>query len=199
MAQALLAIAGFKLNEESPLVLGFAEAFCRIIIYPSRSLQGITDPALLETETRKSKQINMAAMKALTRAKYHGRMILVFPSGTRFRPGVPETKKGVKEIDTYLKSFEYFVPIGITGNVLHLNPAGTMSEDLAQQDAMVYNVGKVQECKAFREAAQKDMAPEADGKQLVVDSVMAELEKLNQEAAPRRQSLLDKLGVKPEM
>ena len=74
-----------------------------------------------------------------------------------------------------------------------------MSEDLAQQDAMVYTVGQVQECKSFRDAAQKDMAPEADGKQLVVDRVMTELEVLHNQGEPRRQTLLDKLGVKPEM
>ena len=37
--------------------------------------------------------------------KKQGKIILVFPSGTRYRPGCPDTKRGLREIDSYLRLF----------------------------------------------------------------------------------------------
>ena len=45
LADKLVAIAGMKLNEENQLISAWAEAYSRIIIYPSRSLASIKDPA----------------------------------------------------------------------------------------------------------------------------------------------------------
>src|SRR4030042_4482381 len=43
IADAIVAVAGGKLNEESRLVLAFTEVFTRVIIFPSRTVQGRND------------------------------------------------------------------------------------------------------------------------------------------------------------
>jgi len=191
IADDIIAIAGFKLNEEHPLVLAFTEAFTRIVIYPSRSLAAIKDPELLAEETQKSNRLNMAAMKELTRAKYHGNLILVFPAGTRFRPSKPETKIGLKEIDTYLKSFEYFVPIAINGNVLRIDESSSnMQMDKPTKDVLIFTAGKVQSTSEFRKAAQADCPEGEDVKQFTVNRVMSTLDLLHEETEVIRQKLL---------
>ena len=191
IADDIIAIAGFKLNEEHPLVLAFTEAFTRIVIYPSRSLAAIKDPELLAEETQKSNRLNMAAMKELTRAKYHGNLILVFPAGTRFRPSKPETKIGLKEIDTYLKSFEYFVPIAINGNVLRIDESSSnMQMDKPTKDVLIFTAGKVQSTSEFRKAAQADCPEGEDVKQFTVNRVMSTLDLIHEETEVIRQKLL---------
>ncbi|MDR2053067.1 MAG: hypothetical protein LBP80_06610 [Treponema sp.] len=39
--KAVITISGIKLNEENPIVAAFTGAYSRIVIYPSRSLQGL--------------------------------------------------------------------------------------------------------------------------------------------------------------
>lgn len=190
IAEQIIAIAGFKLNQEHPLVLAFTEAFTRIVIYPSRSLAAIKDPEALAEETQKSNRINMAAMKELTRAKYHGNLILVFPAGTRYRPGKPETKTGLKEIDTYLKSFEYFVPVAINGNILRIDESGAMDMDKPVPDVLTFTAGPVQKTADFRKSAQEACPPEGDVKQFTVDRIMAELDRIHAEAEEARKPLL---------
>ena len=45
-------MSGMKLNEENPYVSAFAEAYSRIIIYPSRSLAAIKDPEVYQREEK---------------------------------------------------------------------------------------------------------------------------------------------------
>lgn len=196
IADKLIAIAGMKLNEENPLVLSFTEAFSRIVIYPSRSLSSIQDPQEREEEKRKSTAINMAAMKSMMKKKYSGNIILVFPSGTRYRPGDPSTKKGVKEIDTYIKSFDNMVMISINGNTLHVNEGGSMIQDTGHKDVMIYNVSPVHSTKAFRANCQENTPEGIDPRQYTVDKVMEILDELHNEVEPRRQEILKKLGAK---
>ena len=105
----VVAIAGMKLNEADPMVRAFAESFTRVVIYPTRSLDSATKTAAsqeeIEAETKKARAINLAAMHAMDKCKRNGEAILVFPSGTRYRPGKPETKRGLKEIDSYAFGF----------------------------------------------------------------------------------------------
>jgi glycerol-3-phosphate O-acyltransferase len=160
ITEALVAIAGFKLNEEDPMVLAFTEAFSRIVIYPSRSMASITDPEKLEEEKKKSGSINHAAMKAMTQAKNNGKIILVFPAGTRYRPGDPSTKKGLKEIDTYLRSFNNMVLVSINGNTLEINKDGGMIQDTGKKDILTFNVGPVTSTKEFRNRCREECGDE---------------------------------------
>jgi glycerol-3-phosphate O-acyltransferase len=187
VSDALVSIAGMKLNEDSPIVAAFAGAYTRIVIYPSRSLQGL-DPKKDRAEILRSNAINRAAMKALNKLKTQGRLILVFPSGTRYRPWDPSTKKGVREIDSYLRSFDYLCCVALNGEVLHVRQ-GEMLDDSVSRDLVRVTAGPVIPCADFREKARAAAEGE-DKKQAAVDALMAELEKLHAEAEKKRQTLL---------
>lgn len=180
-ADSIVAMAGLKLNVESRAVLAFSEAYSRIVIYPSRYLEKITDPEEQKEARRKSSIINRAALHHMVRCKHSGHIILVFPSGTRYRPGNPDTKRGLKEIDSYLKVFDYMVLVGIGGNILRIHPSGEMEEDQLFKDTVVYKVSPIRECEAFRNEARSKAPADADLKQFVADEVMRELEKLHEE------------------
>lgn len=194
----LIAIAGFKLNEESPVVLCFTEAFNRIIIYPSRSIEALPDSPEKEAELKRAQRINLASMKALSRAKSEGKIVLVFPAGTRYRPGRPETKRGVKEVASYIKTFDAMALMSINGNTLHVTSGGEMIDDQAHRDVILYGVGPVLDCGEFRKKAQ-DACPEGeDPKQFTVDQVMKGLDELHETHEPLRQRLLAAAGDYPK-
>jgi glycerol-3-phosphate O-acyltransferase len=196
ISRATVAIAGMKLNEENPVVSAFASAYTRIIIYPSRSFQGL-DAAKDKAEIVRSNAINRAAMKSLMDVKYKGKLILLFPSGTRYRPWDPNTKRGVREIDSYIKSFDYMCPVAINGEVLH-GRQGDMMEDSVSQDLVLLTAGPVLSCTEFRdkvrraadEQALKSGGEAEDKKQAVADAIMDALEYLHTEGEKKRQQLL---------
>jgi glycerol-3-phosphate O-acyltransferase len=191
ISKALVAIAGMKLNEENPVVSAFAGAYTRIIIYPSRSfleLDAVKDKA----EIIRGNAINRAAMKKLTEIKVKGKIILVFPSGTRYRPWDPASKRGVREIDSYIKSFDYMCPVAINGEVLHVR-AGSMLDDSVSPDVVRITAGPVLSCTEFRDAVRAKAGSSADAgkenpdkKQAVADAIMDMLEKMHIEGEKKR-------------
>ncbi|ULQ58906.1 1-acyl-sn-glycerol-3-phosphate acyltransferase [Brucepastera parasyntrophica] len=179
----IVTIAGMKLNEENPYVSAFAEAYSRIIIYPSRALASIKDPELYKQEEHRSRVINLASMRALEKIRKEGNAILVFPSGTRFRPGMPETKRGVREIDSYIRLSDIMMLVSINGNCLTFSddPADMMG-DIIRKDKIIMTASPVYDCIAFREEAKKwDNNKTEDKKQMVVDYVMYRLEEMHEE------------------
>jgi glycerol-3-phosphate O-acyltransferase len=190
LADSVVAIAGIKLNESNPIVSAFADAYTRIIIYPSRSLeiikQNFKDPNKLYHEMRRSMSINRAAMKALGSVKNAGKIILVFPAGTRYRPGNPASKRGVREIASYIKSFDNYMPVAVNGNILRINPFGEMEDDILHSDTVVYSFGSVQKCSDLLAHVKEDHHFREDKKQETVDHIMEELEKMHAKAEERR-------------
>ena len=190
IADALVAIAGIKLNEENPVVAAFTGAHTRLVIYPSRSLAHL-DPVRDRAEIERSNSINRAAIKALMTIKRKGKIILVFPSGTRYRPWDPGTKKGVREIDSYIRSFDYMCMVAINGETLHVRE-GDMMDDFVSEDVLRFTAGPVQSCAEFRNAVKTgtEAAGAEDKKQAVVDAVMEELEKMHIAGEAARQQRL---------
>ena len=195
--KSLISIAGMKLNEDNPVVAAFASAYTRIIIYPSRSLQAL-DITKDRAEIIRSNAINRAAMKALMNEKNNGRLILLFPSGTRYRPWDPSTKRGVREIDSYIKTFDYMCFVAINGTVLHVREKN-MLEDEVTHDIVRLSAGPVISCAEFRDKARADFDASAEGsaiaaadneaadkKQAVADAIMAELEKMHIEGEEKK-------------
>ncbi len=186
LSKKIVAIAGMKLNEENPMVRSWAEAFTRVVIYPSRSLASLSEEER-EAEEAKSRKINMASMRAMDKCKREGKPILVFPAGTRYRPGNPETKKGVREIDSYLRMFDIMVFVSVNGSCLRIstdNP-NDMLADQVHPDTVILSASPVVECKKFRNdilATLEDY--EGDKKLVVVDKVMEELNKLHEQYRP---------------
>jgi len=190
IARSLVAIAGVKLNEDNPAVSALASAYSRIVIYPSRSLQEVKND---EAEIARSNAINRAAMKALNNVKNKGRLILIFPSGTRYRSWDPSTKRGVREIDSYIKSFDYMCLVAINGIVLHVRH-GNMLEDPVVKDVVRISAGPVLSCTEFRNKVKAELDAsenQKDKKQAVADAIMAELEKMHIESEHKRKQYKD--------
>ena len=203
VADAIVSVAGVKLNETSPLVLAFTEVFTRVVIYPGRPAASPGHPAASsdgaadhpEAERRRAR-INIAGLKALNTLRRQGRLILVFPSGTRYKPWDPSTARGLKEIDTYLKFYSHMVTVAINGNTLLPNPEGSMDEDFIRKDVVLYTVSPVIKCSDFRREALHESTEEDESrKQRVVDSLMAALARLHADTEPKRKALLDGLGL----
>jgi len=191
IAKALIAIAGMKLNEDNPIVAAFASAYTRIVIYPSRSIKGL-EGEKKKAELARSNGINRAAMKALDDLKTQGRLVLVFPAGTRYRPWDPSTKKGVREIDSYIRSFDYMCCVALNGLILHVQQTD-MLNDAVSRDIIRITAGPVRSCAEFRDKARAaaEAAGNEDKKQAVVDAVMVELDRLHISAEEKRQKMLE--------
>ena len=183
ISRALISIAGMKLNEDNPVISAFASAYTRIVIFPSRSLHGSDKN---KANIARGSAINRAALKVLTENKDKGRLILIFPSGTRYRPWDPSTKRGVREIYSYMKSFDYMCLVAINGEVLHVRE-GDMLEDTVSKDVVRITAGPVLSCQEFIDEVKTKIDSRvlvtgnahADRKQAVPDSIMAELEKMH--------------------
>jgi len=188
IGNAITAMAGMKLNEDNPVVAAFTGAYNKIVIYPSRYLQD-ADPEKDRAEILRSNAINRAAMKTLIRHKYKGNLILVFPSGTRYRPWEPDSKKGVREIDSYIRSFDYMCFIAINGEVLHVQKTDMMN-DAVSRDVVRVTASPVVDCQEFRNRVIAETADEEDKKQAVADEIMNELEKMHIAAEEKRLKLL---------
>lgn len=190
VADRIVAIASLKLNITSDFVLAFAESFTRIVVYPSRSLESLVDTEKYEAEKTYSREINRAALKQMVRLKYDGRIILVFPAGTRYRPGKADTKRILKEVDSYLKSFDYMVFVGTAGNILVPNPNEQMELDEINPDVLVHYASDVIDCSEFRTQVRAAAAPDSDLKQAAADAVSAALDELHQKAEAERAKYL---------
>ena len=192
-AKRIVAIAGMKLNEASPAVRCWSEAFTRVVIYPTRSLDKIENSGISEEEIKaeemKAKKINFAAMRQMDNCKRRGQIILVFPSGTRYRPGHPETKRGLRELDSYLRLFDIMILVSNNGNCLRINMDNPddMLADIVEHDKVVLTASPIYECKKFRNEVLASLpADEPDPKQKTVDSVMKILEKQHDEVEKTR-------------
>ena len=179
LSSRIVAVAGMKLNEADAGVRAFTEGFTRVVIYPTRSLSAVEDKGVseeeLKAEEQKARKINFAAMRAMDTCKKNGQVILVFPSGTRYRPGQPETKKGLREIDSYLRLFDCMILVSINGNCLKINPENPndMLSDILEPGKVTLTASPVINCKDFRnEVLSKLPADEADPKQKTIDRVM---------------------------
>ena len=188
LSSRIVAVAGMKLNEADAGVRAFTEGFTRVVIYPTRSLNAVEGKEISEeekiAEEQKARKINFAAMRAMDGCKKRGQVILVFPSGTRYRPGKPETKRGLREIDSYLRLFDKMILVSINGNCLRINPdiPDDMLADILEPGKCVFTASPVIDCKEFRNNIL-DNLPEGveDPKQKTVDAVMEYLEKQHSE------------------
>lgn len=179
LSKRIVAIAGMKLNEANPLVRAFAESFTRVVIYPTRSLTKAEEKAKSEEEKaeeeKRARTINLAAMRAMDKCKRNGEVILVFPSGTRYRPGMPETKRGLREIDSYLRMFDVMILVTINGSALtiDMNNPDDMLADLVAPDVQIFTSSPVIDCKQFRKDYLATLPEsEPDPKQKVIDHIM---------------------------
>ena len=186
LASRIVAVAGMKLNESNIAVRAFTEGFTRVVIYPTRSLSAVEEKEISEeekvAEAQRARKINFAAMRAMDSCKKRGQAILVFPSGTRYRPGKPETKRGLREIDSYLRLFDCMILVSVNGNCLRINPENPddMLADIVEQDIITLTASPVINCKEFRNEVLSALPEDdEDPKQKTVDKVMEILEDIH--------------------
>ncbi|TVR74471.1 MAG: 1-acyl-sn-glycerol-3-phosphate acyltransferase [Spirochaetaceae bacterium] len=201
VTDSIVAMAGSKLNEESRFVLAFTEAYTRIVIYPARMLTALEGTPEYEEARARSRDINRSALREMIRLKYTGHIVLLFPAGTRYRPGKPETRQALLETDSYIKGFEYLVTVGIAGNTLRVDSSGNMEKDQPATDVMVYSVGPVTSTAEFRRAARAS-TPEGgdDAKRAVTRAVENEFDLRHKEAEAVREPIVKALrdkGIDP--
>ena len=114
-------------------------------------------------------------MRAMDKCKRDGEVILVFPSGTRYRPGHPETKRGLKEIDSYLRMFDVMILVTINGQILTIdkdNPDDMLADKL-DSAVQIFAASPVIECKQYRKDYLATLpADHPDPKQAMIDHVM---------------------------
>jgi glycerol-3-phosphate O-acyltransferase len=180
IGKAIIAIAGMKLNEDNPAVAAFTGAYTKIVIYPSRYMSGL-EGEKRKAEYSRSTVINRAALRVLNRQKYMGKLILLFPSGTRYRPWDAGSKKGVREVDSYLRSFDYMCFLALNGEILHIQKTDMINDEVSR-DLVTVTVSPVISCAEFREKARASAPESEDKKQVVCDAVMAELQKMHDTA-----------------
>ncbi len=160
-------MAGRKLAEESAMCAMVSEAFPRILVSPPSFLRRVDDPTALKA----ARAVNRAALRA-TRAVLKRRgLLFLFPAGTRYRPGRPETGRALSQVDGYLRMCENFVLLNITGNTLPVQPGRAMSEELPRRDVVRHVLGPVQKVAAFRDAIRSDSLA-VNARQAVADAVM---------------------------
>ena len=200
--ESVVAMAAAKLNEESRFVLAFTEAYTRIVIYPARLLASLEGTEEYPLELTKSRTINRSALREMIRLKHSGHMVLLFPAGTRYRPGKEETKRVLLEVDSYIKGFDHMVFVGIAGNTLEVNPTAAMNKDDPCTDVVVYKVSEVTDSAAFRQS-QRAAFPEGGeaAKRAVGSAVEKRFDELHAEAEAIRKVALQELaekGIKPQ-
>ena len=196
IANSVIAIAGMKLNEDNPGVSAFASAYTRIVIYPSRSLKDL-EGEKQQAEFNRSNAINRAAMKAVSDYKNSGHLILIFPSGTRYRSWDPSSRQGLREIDSYIRSFDYMCMVAINGVCLLVGEGDNMLDDPVEKDLVYISAGPPINCNEFRDRARAEVEAKADRtdkKQAVADTIMAELEKMHNEREEKRKEKLKNIG-----
>ena len=85
-------------------------------------------------------------------------------------------------MDSYIKSFDHVLFLGMAGNTLRINPAGeNMGEDIPNRDAVVFVASDVFTTQAYRSSVRAG-SPENEPRQVVADAVMATLAELHSHA-----------------
>jgi 1-acyl-sn-glycerol-3-phosphate acyltransferase len=165
----IIFIAGRKLTEGCKHVKSMAEVFSRVVISAKTS-------KMSEQEVSLAMAINKAAQKKIAELQGQGKVFLLYPTGTRSRPGVPRTHHGLREVYNYLRKFEYCVVCGIRGNILPPRDDVDMIDEFPRRDTVVYTFGAVRNIADWlTDLARRQPDAITDRKQFVVDTIMDEI------------------------
>ena len=204
-ASALLPIQAYKLTSGNKATPILSSAYSTITIYPSRHIDQIQDEEELRKVREISTPMNLAAIGEMTRRKYQGRIILVFPTGTRYRSWNPDSKRAVREVESYLKVFQNVLFVGLNGFCIQPSPDENMENDLMAKNVVLMSAGDIVPGRKFRDQIiqqhQLETKPQTADKKLikeaVCNAVMSELAKLHEEAEPVHQKLLEEAKRSP--
>ncbi len=187
-------IAGTKLNE-NPVVKLFTEMFTRVVVYAIRSLAELKNCEEAKEELELANKINLRSTRKIGELRSKGYMFILYPAGTRYRPWMPETKKGITAVYGYLNSFDYFCCVSINGNNMPPAEHEDMTKEEVLEDVIVLNFGEVQETKPYLKSFNTDMrnitpAETEAKKQVIADDIMTKIEQLHEEGEVYRQKFI---------
>ena len=172
----LVFIAGRKLNEESPLCKAFCESFTRLVVSPPSYFKKHQDNPIKLAQGR---AVNMAALRSARQLLRSGSLLFLFPTGTRYRPDRPETKRALSQVDGYLRMCKNFVVMNIHGNTLPPIDKSTMVDDDIRRDVIRMSIGPVTSVANFRRGVlSRGQEPGVSPRQAVADAVMQLIEDL---------------------
>jgi len=175
----IIFIAGRKLNEESGVVKLFAEMFARIVISPKSFYENLPDGEEKDRLIAEAQAINLAAYRKICEFRSQGRIILVYPTGTRYRPWDPATGRGIREAEGYLRSFQYFLFAACEGNLMLPERSGSMADETPRADRIRLRFSPVEDAAGFRRRLIAEHSEQTergadlpDVKQFIVDRIM---------------------------
>lgn len=175
----IMFMAGRKLNEESPEVKMFSEIYTRIVITPKSSTDNLPEGEEKERILREAQAINLAAHRVLKEKTAEGRILLVYPTGTRYRPWSPETGRGLREAEGYLRVFDHFCVGATLGNLMPPMQDTRMHIEYPREDRVVMRFSPVISTREFRERCRQEAdalaavgTPVDDFKQFTIDRVL---------------------------
>lgn len=193
-ADALLPIQAYKLTSGNRATPVLSAAFSTITIYPSRHIDQIEDPEELKRVRAISTPMNLAAIGEMTRRKYKGRIILVFPAGTRYRPWAPESKKAVREAESYLRVFQNVLFVSINGFCLVPSQDENMENDAVQKSVVLMTGSEIYNGKEVRHSflpSDEEILDKKKVKELVCEGIMGKINELHEGTLPVFNKLMD--------
>ena len=111
----LVFLAGRKLGEESPVTQMLSEVYPRLVVTPPAWFE---QPGLTKEQLARGRRMNLTALRESRRVLRDGRLLFLFPTGTRERPGRPETRVALSQTANYLRMVKNVCLLGFRGNTL---------------------------------------------------------------------------------
>ncbi len=182
----IIALATRRLNEHSVIVRAFAECYNRITVYAARDVVQLNKEEAA-AEHKYAQELNKSALSHVAHLKENGYIIFIFPAGTRYRPGKPETKVPIPQVVSFIKRFDYLMFAGIDGLLLKVDPEGNMASEESNEDVVSISLGEVMECKKFCNDAIAAY-PDMDSKESILKFVTKNLDNLHQQAVDLRET-----------
>ena len=177
----IIFIAGRKLTEGCKYVKALSEIFSRLVISAKSS-------KMTEQDIKLAMAINKSAQKKMNKLKNQGHIFVVYPTGTRCRPLIPKTHRGLREIYNYLRKFDYFLCLGMSGNCMPTSDESSMIHEYPKKGKLIYKFGEVRDTDSFIKQHEQDLFEGIDNKQYIIDRVMNEIYSLGND--PRKNKLL---------
>ncbi len=181
VAESVLPLQGIKLVNESPIISSFSSAYETIVIVPSRTIDSIPEGDDKEKKHQEAREINRSSIQILVKKKHAGRLILLYPTGTRSRPWDPSTYLAVKEVQSYLKTFDKILFVTIHGNCLPTKQGGDLLSDTPKQDLILFTCSPVMDAREYYNNAKEEFAGDEDVRDSISQSVMSVLKKQHDE------------------
>ncbi len=175
VAESILPIQGIKLSNHHPFVTAFTAAYSTIVIYPSRAIDQVAEGPARDEIRSIANPINHAAMRELIEKKHKGHPVLLYPAGTRYRPWDPESKKAVREVQSYIKTFDNIIFVTVHGMCLVPSEDDDMKNDTIEKNVILFTASEITRGREYYKKTQANVPEGEDPRDFISQSVMHRL------------------------